>query len=207
MFDIRPVAHVIGLLTICLGGIMVLPLLVDLAEGNGHWQVFAISAAITIVIGGMITIACENGDDGGLTLQQTFLLTTSVWLVLPLFGALPFVIGATHVGFVDAFFEAMSGLTTTGATVLTGLDDLPKGILLWRGILQWIGGIRYHRCRDGVPAGTARRGDADFPVRSVRDHGKDSAPRDADFIVDFVHLSGADLGLYLGLSGLWARSV
>jgi len=77
----------------------------------------------------------------GLTIQQTFLLTTGVWLALPIFGALPFMLGATGLGFTDAFFEAMSGLTTTGATVISGLDELPKGLLLWRGLLQWLGGV------------------------------------------------------------------
>ena len=120
---------------------MMLPLLADLAEGQGHWQAFALSAAVTIFFGGVLTISCANTGDDGLTLQQTFLLTTSVWVALPIFGALPFIFGATHVGFVDAFFEAMSGLTTTGSTVLSDLDGLPKGILLWRGMLQWIGGI------------------------------------------------------------------
>ena len=61
--------------------------------------------------------------------------------MLPLFGAIPFMLGETRLGFVDAYFESMSGLTTTGTTVLEGLDDLPKGILLWRGILQWLGGL------------------------------------------------------------------
>jgi hypothetical protein len=90
--------------------------------------------------------ACANGVTAGLSIQQTFLLTTGVWLVLPIFGALPFVFGAIEADgsgarFVDAFFEAMSGLTTTGSTVFTGLDGLPVGINLWRGLLQWFGGI------------------------------------------------------------------
>jgi trk system potassium uptake protein TrkH len=76
-----------------------------------------------------------------LSLQQTFLLTTSVWVALPAFGAIPFLIGATQATLTDAAFEAMSGLTTTGSTVFTGLDDLPEGILLWRSMLQWFGGI------------------------------------------------------------------
>ncbi|HBS51360.1 MAG TPA: potassium transporter TrkH, partial [Rhodobacteraceae bacterium] len=70
-----------------------------------------------------------------------FLLTTGVWVALPLFGAIPLMMGATELRFVDAVFEAMSGLTTTGSTVVSGLDDLPDGILLWRGLLQWLGGI------------------------------------------------------------------
>ncbi|WP_299283363.1 TrkH family potassium uptake protein [uncultured Tateyamaria sp.] len=141
MIDLRPVGYVIGLLVAVLGIAMLLPMLVDLAEGRDHWPVFAESALLTILIGTIIALSCQNGVREGLTIQQTFLLTTGVWLALPIFGALPFVIGATEARFVDAFFEAMSGLTTTGSTVFTGLDEMPKGLLLWRGILQWLGGI------------------------------------------------------------------
>ncbi len=141
MFDIRPVAYVIGLLVACLGGTMLLPMLIDLAEGRGEWPVFLESAVITVLIGGLTALSCANAVKEGLTLQQTFLLTTGVWVALPVFGALPFMLGATGASYTDAFFEAMSGLTTTGSTVLTGLDDLPKGLLLWRGLLQWLGGV------------------------------------------------------------------
>ena len=139
--DLRPVGYVIGLLVAVLGAAMLLPMLVDLAEGRGHWFVFAESALITLVVGGVLALSCANSVREGLTIQQTFLLTTGVWLALPVFGALPFWFGATEAAYVDAFFEAMSGLTTTGSTVLSGLEDLPKGLLLWRGILQWLGGI------------------------------------------------------------------
>ncbi|MEM9870972.1 MAG: TrkH family potassium uptake protein [Pseudomonadota bacterium] len=139
--DLRPVGYVIGLLVAVLGAAMLLPMLVDLAEGRGHWFVFAESALITLVVGGVMALSCANSVREGLTIQQTFLLTTGVWLALPVFGALPFWFGATEAAYVDAFFEAMSGLTTTGSTVLSGLEDLPKGLLLWRGILQWLGGI------------------------------------------------------------------
>lgn len=141
MFDIRPVAYVIGLLVACLGATMFLPMLVDLAEGRGHWFVFAESGIITILTGGLIALSCANGVKEGLSIQQTFLLTTGVWVALPVFGAIPFVLGYTDVSYTDAFFEAMSGLTTTGSTVLTDLHELPKGLLLWRGLLQWLGGI------------------------------------------------------------------
>ena len=141
MIDLRPVGYVIGLLVVALGLTMLLPLVVDLAEGREHWPVFAISAILTFLTGSLVALACSNGAKEGLTLQQTFILTSSVWLVLPLFGAMPFMLGATEARFVDAFFEAMSGMTTTGSTVFTGLDDLPKGLLLWRGILQWLGGV------------------------------------------------------------------
>ena len=141
MLDVRPVGYVIGLLVAVLGVSMILPMLVDLVEGRGHWNVFLESALLTILTGGLIALSCANGVREGLTIQQTFLLTTGVWVALPIFGAIPFMLGETDARFVDAFFEAMSGLTTTGSTVFSGLEDLPKGLLLWRGILQWLGGI------------------------------------------------------------------
>ena len=141
MFDLRPVGYVLGLMVAALGATMVVPLMLDMARGNGHWAAFAEAAAITMFIGGALTLACANAVREGLSIQQTFLLTTGVWLVLPLFAALPFILGATEARFVDAFFEAMSGLTTTGATVFTGLEGLPDGLNLWRGMTQWFGGI------------------------------------------------------------------
>ncbi|MGY9048255.1 potassium transporter TrkH [Puniceibacterium antarcticum] len=141
MFDLRPVCYVIGLLVTILGATMLLPMLVDIVEGRDEWPVFAQSAIVTMFCGGLIALACVNAVPDRLSIQQTFLLTTGVWVFLPIFGALPFVLGATEARFVDAFFEAMSGMTTTGSTVFTGLESLPKGILLWRGLLQWLGGI------------------------------------------------------------------
>jgi trk system potassium uptake protein TrkH len=141
MIDMRPVGYVIGLLVTALGLTMLLPLMVDIAEARGQWPVFAQSMIITMLIGSLVALACRNGVSGGLTIQQTFLLTTGVWLVLPFFGALPFIIGSTELSVVDAVFEAMSGLTTTGSTVLSGLDDMPKGLLMWRGVMQWLGGV------------------------------------------------------------------
>ncbi len=141
MFDLRPVGYVIGMLVAALGLTMLAPMLVDLIEGRGHWPAFAESAVITILVGGLVSISCQNGVKDRLSIQQTFLLTTGVWVALPVFGALPFIIGGSELSFINAMFEAMSGLTTTGATVMTGLDDMPRGILLWRGILQWLGGI------------------------------------------------------------------
>ncbi|MEL6169627.1 MAG: TrkH family potassium uptake protein [Pseudomonadota bacterium] len=141
MIDFRPVGYVIGLLVSALGATMLVPMVVDMFVGNGHWPVFLESAVITCLSGGLVAIACANGRAGQLTLQQTFLVTSLVWVVMPVFGGLPFVFGATASSATDAFFEAMSGLTTTGATVLSGLDEMPHGLLLWRSLLQWFGGI------------------------------------------------------------------
>lgn len=141
MLDLRPVGYVIGLLVASLGLTMIGPLLVDLLAGDDHWFVFFESAVVTVLTGGLIALACANGVTQRLSLRQTFLLTSLVWLTLPLFGAIPFILGATQANFTNAFFEAMSGLTTTGATVFTGIEDLPDGLKLWRGILQWLGGV------------------------------------------------------------------
>ena len=141
MIDVRPVGYVIGLLVTALGLTMLLPMVVDLFERNDHSGVFLESAIITVLTGGLVALACANSVTKGMRTQQIFLLTTAVWVVLPLFGAIPFLRGATGADFTDAYFEAMSGMTTTGSTVFTGLDDLPSGLLLWRSMLQWFGGI------------------------------------------------------------------
>ncbi len=141
MFDVRPVGYLVGLMVMAMGLTMALPLLVDIAERRDHWPVFAESMIVTCLIGGLVALACRNSVGQGLTIKQAFLLTTLVWVTLPLFGALPFMLGETQLSFVDAYFESMSGMTTTGTTVIAGLDDLPKGLLLWRGILQWLGGL------------------------------------------------------------------
>ena len=141
MLDVRPVGYVIGLLVAALGVTMFAPLLADFNAGNGHWPVFLESAVITILVGGLVALACQNGVSQGLSIRQTFLLTTLVWLALPLFGSLPFLLGDAELDFTDAFFEAMSGLTTTGATVIVGIENLPEGLKLWRSIMQWLGGI------------------------------------------------------------------
>ncbi len=141
MMDVRPVFHVIGILVASLGVTMLAPFAVDVYFGNGHWPIFLEAAGLTILIGVALALATDNAAQQGLTIQQTFLLTTSVWAALPLFGAIPFLLGATEASFTDAYFEAMSGLTTTGSTVFSGLDDLPEGLIVWRAILQWLGGV------------------------------------------------------------------
>ncbi|MEM8536777.1 MAG: TrkH family potassium uptake protein [Pseudomonadota bacterium] len=141
MLDFRPVGYVIGLLVASLGLMMLGPMAADMLADNGHWFVFFESALVTTFTGGLVALACANGLTPRLTLRQTFLLTSLVWLTLPVFGAIPFVLGATEASFTDAFFEAMSGLTTTGATTFGGLPGLPDGLKLWRGMLQWLGGV------------------------------------------------------------------
>jgi len=141
MIDLRPVGYIIGLLVGAFGLTMLVPFGVDFAYGNPDAGNFALSAMITVVAGALMALATANASLKALTLQQTFLLTTLSWLVLPIFGALPFWLGEPNATYTDAFFEAMSGLTTTGSTVFTQLHTLPAGTLLWRGLMQWFGGV------------------------------------------------------------------
>lgn len=141
MIDLRPVGYVVGLLVAFIGASMLVPMALDLSAGNGHAGVFLEASIVTVLTGVVLSISCANSVQSGIGTRQTFVLTTAVWVVLPLFGALPFLRGATEATFTDAYFEAMSGLTTTGSTVFSGLDALPEGLLLWRSMLQWFGGI------------------------------------------------------------------
>ena len=141
MIDLRPVGYVIGLLVASLGASMLVPMSIDLIYRNGHWPVFLNSAVISILTGGLVALSSVNATTARLSLQQTFLLTTLVWVALPVFGALPFLFSPLDADVTDAFFEAMSGMTTTGSTAFSGLDDFPEGLLLWRSMLQWFGGI------------------------------------------------------------------
>lgn len=141
MIDLRPIAYVIGLLVAALGVFMLFPLALDLARGDDHWRAFFRSAVICLVAGGAMALATANATAGTLTLQQIFVLTTGVWIAMPAFGALPLMIGEPQLSLTDALFESVSGMTTTGTTVIEGLDALPLGTNLWRGILQWLGGL------------------------------------------------------------------
>ena len=141
MFDLRPVGYLLGVLVAMLGVSMIVPVGAALIYGDGELDTFLLTGFLTGAMGGALALSCASADRGGLGLQQVFLMTTLVWLILPVFGALPLWLGAPFLSYTDAFFEAMSGLTTTGATVISGLDDLPHATLLWRGMLQWFGGV------------------------------------------------------------------
>ncbi|WP_417465615.1 TrkH family potassium uptake protein [Kordiimonas sp.] len=140
MVDLRPVLYTLGSLIALLAVGMSLPTLADFVVDNPDWQTFAIALCLTAMIGGMLMLS-TRGSGENLNLKQAFLLTTSAWAVLPAFAALPLAFSELDLSYTDAYFEAMSGLTTTGSTVITGLDTAPPGILLWRGLLQWFGGI------------------------------------------------------------------
>lgn len=143
LIDLRPVGFVLGLLLTALGAAMLVPLGLDLWRGDPNWQAFFESAMFTSLTGAMIALACRTGHDetDEFTVREAFLLTTGIWVFFPVFGALPFIVGVPHATFTNAYFEAVSGITTTGSSVFYGLDRLPPGVLLWRGILNWLGGL------------------------------------------------------------------
>ncbi|OCX62818.1 potassium transporter TrkH [Thioclava sp. SK-1] len=141
MLDLRPVGYIIGLLTTALGVAMLLPAAIDYLAGDDHWLAFTESAIICATIGALMALAARDSVRSTLSLRQSFVLTSFVWLALPAFGSLPFMIGEPHLSFTDAYFEAMSGMTTTGTTVIPKLDDLPLSVNMWRAILQWLGGL------------------------------------------------------------------
>lgn len=141
MFDLRPIGYVIGLFVGFLGVAMIPVAIADALSADSDWRAFSLSAIITLVVAGALVVTCGGERRAGLSIQQTFILTSLAWVAMPLFGAMPLMFGSANLSFVDALFEAVSGITTTGATVLEGLDTTSAGILLWRGILQWIGGI------------------------------------------------------------------
>ncbi len=141
MFDLRPIGYVIGLFVSVLGVAMVPVAIADALSADSDWRAFSLASIITLVFGLGMILTCGGGRRDGMSIQQTFILTTVAWIAMPLFGALPFMFSGIELSFVDAVFEAVSGITTTGATVLEGLDTTSAGVLLWRGILQWIGGI------------------------------------------------------------------
>jgi len=138
--DLRPVFYVNGILLSVLSVCMVLPLLADLYFGHDDWQVFFTCIVITAFFGGALIFG-NSGYDFKVSTRQALIITNSTWVFLPLFSALPFWLSSLNMSATDAIFESISGITTTGSTVIVGLDYAPAGILMWRAILQWLGGI------------------------------------------------------------------
>lgn len=125
-----------------MGLTMLLPALADLRDGSSDWMVFIRSSAITIMLATLVLLA-TRGAVYRFSARLGFMLTVCLWLTGCILGALPLYFSHLPLTPAAALFEAVSGITTTGATVLTGLDTLPRGILLWRSLLCWIGGIGF----------------------------------------------------------------
>lgn len=138
--DLAPVLFLLGVLLATLGGAMLGPAALDFALDERDWPQFLISSGITVFCG-LLLVTANSRPNIRLELREGFLLTALSWLVLAFFGGLPFLFANDTMSFSDAIFESVSGLTSTGATVLVHLETQPSGVLLWRALLQWIGGI------------------------------------------------------------------
>ncbi len=135
----KTVFFIIGVLLVIMGFSMLIPYAVQLIYNeNSH---SFIASAFTTIFFGVLFILANIEKEFKLNLQQTFLFSTLAWFMVAVFGSLPFVLSSNPLTFSDAFFESMSGITTTGSTVIDNLDESPKSILLWRALMQWLGGI------------------------------------------------------------------
>ncbi len=137
----EPVINLIGLLLCTLSGFMLLPGLIDFALGDNDWAAFLISSFITLFVGAGLYLSSRGNKSEHLELRQAFLLTNSAWISISIFGSLPFLFSNLNLTLIDSFFESTSGITTTGASIITDLDEVSYGILFWRALLQWLGGI------------------------------------------------------------------
>ena len=140
MRDFRSIFYILGLL-LCIEAIaMIIPLLFDLFYSNEDWKQFFYSSIITFFIGLVLFFSFKK-EKNKIDLRQAFVLTILSWLFISLFGSIPFIYTSASLSYTDSFFESVSGITTTGSTVINNLDSLPEGILIWRSLLQWFGGI------------------------------------------------------------------
>ncbi|MFN4284291.1 MAG: TrkH family potassium uptake protein [Alphaproteobacteria bacterium] len=204
MIDYRPVFFVLGVLLTTLAVAMVFPALVDAAYGDPDWAVFTGAAGVTGFFGSSMMLATRSRREVKFTLHHAFLLTALSWISLCLFAALPFYFSSSKMDYVDSLFEAVSGLTTTGATVMSGLDDLPAGLLLWRAILHWLGGIGIIVMAIAVLPLLRVGGMQLFRMESS-DRSEKAMPRARQF-------AGAIFKVYLGMSvactiGYWAAGM
>ena len=139
MSNYKTVFFTLGILQIILGIFMFIPIIFQFIYSEIDSSFFG--ASIVTIIFGTLFFLSNIDHDKKLTLQQAFLLTALSWLSIAIFGSLPFIFSDLDFSFTNAFFESMSGITTTGSTIISNLNEMPKSILLWRAILQWLGGI------------------------------------------------------------------
>ena len=139
MSNFKTVFFTLGILQTILGISMIFPIIIQIIFDE--LDSTFISASIITIIFGVLFFLSNLNQEKKLNLQQAFLLTALSWVSIAIFGSLPFIFSTLELSITDSFFESMSGITTTGSTIITNLDNAPKGILLWRAILQWLGGI------------------------------------------------------------------
>ncbi|MBN2165361.1 MAG: TrkH family potassium uptake protein [Marinilabiliaceae bacterium] len=140
MLNIKIIFRFFGLVLVIEGLFMLLTSLVSLIYNENDLVAFLISALICIITGGSIALFTGNAKRQ-LGKREGYIMVTMIWVVFSFFGLLPFLISGAIPSFTDAFFETMSGFTTTGSSILNNIEELPHGILFWRSIIQWLGGM------------------------------------------------------------------
>lgn len=140
MIEMRTVLYIIGIFLTMLSVSMTIPAFVDLYYGSSDWLAFLFSSICTGFFG-ILLILSNHSHTPSINRKQAFILTTASWFLLSLFSALPFYLSSAGMSFTDAFFESVSGITTTGSTVIDNIEEMEKGFLIWRALLQWLGGI------------------------------------------------------------------
>ena len=140
MFSLKPIALVSGTVVCAVGFLLFIPMIFEIAYQTESWQSYAVPILLYLIVGGSLVITNKN-IDLKITIKDAFIITVLSWLLLAFLSAIPFIYTDINLSVIDALFESMSGITTTGSTIINGLDDLPKGILIWRALLQWLGGI------------------------------------------------------------------
>jgi trk system potassium uptake protein TrkH len=141
MIRVRVILLIIGYLLSFLGISMLFPLIAELYYVRQDWESFATSSAVTLFVGISLSITCKENKVQNLSIREAFIVTLFSWIMLVIFAALPFYLSNLQLSYHDAFFESMSGLTTTGATIIQDLELASIGILIWRSLLEWVGGI------------------------------------------------------------------
>jgi trk system potassium uptake protein TrkH len=140
IFGLAPVLHFLGIILCCLGAVMLVPAAVDAVDGSPDVRAFLGAAAVTVFAGVTLAVGFA-GETLRIGLRQGVLAVILTWIEASLFGSLPFLLADQPLAFVDAIFETVSGLTATGSTIYQGLDRAPRGVLLWRFLLIWLGGF------------------------------------------------------------------
>ena len=140
MFNLKPIALVGGSVVCAVGFLLFVPLLTEVIYKTESWQSYAVPILLYLIVGGALVITNRNVEFK-ISIKEAFIITVLSWLLLCILCSIPFIYSQTNLSVIDALFESMSGITTTGSTILINLDQLPKGILIWRALLQWLGGI------------------------------------------------------------------
>ena len=140
MLNLKPIGLVGGTVICAVGFLLFIPLITEIFYESESWQSYVVPILIYLIVGGSLIIT-NRSVELKISTKEAFIITVLSWILLAFLSAVPFIYTKINLSVVDALFESMSGITTTGSTIINNLDYLPKGILIWRAMLQWLGGI------------------------------------------------------------------